>query len=259
MDYNTLNNLYKNKTIFICGNGLGLLNITDQLKPQFEQQISIGVNSSFLHVKSPIYMTGHLCHALMYKHYRHRYKDTLNFYQGPIERHRNINLTDSFNIISGNVVAKTLPIPLTNNSSISGAENITFAATHMAYIMGASKIVYVGIDCKSLTHFYDIDFYQNKLIQYCEDLKQTYSTNQFATKDINDFVDSNITKRGYLLGGKRHTTGFLANYNHLLLTFRSYFTILQEASVEVVITQPDGICIEAGATHTPLKEIINEI
>ncbi len=227
------NDLYKNETIFILGNGPGLLKVDN-----FDNLITIGTNCSWLHCPSTIYMTGHMSHLLMHNEYG---KSEHCIYQGPYEPLEKRDIVDSYVITDRNIVSDSLPKPITEQTNFSGAENIAFAATHLAYILGASRIVYVGIDCLTPKHFYSDNSYKNRLVQICEELQNKHANKLEIVSDIQDFIECNIEQKGW----EGHQISYLESPLHYLSTLKSYHRILQDNNVDVICLD-DGICTEAG-------------
>lgn len=192
-------NLHEGKTIFIIGAGYGLNNLSqDDIQKIENDYISIGCNQSYLKVKSNYYISGHFHHMIMQYHYGGENKNYI--FQGepssffPTNNY-NIDVLTDINIVGNH---GWLPMPTDENSTpLIGAEQIGFSATHLAYVLGAKQIVYVGFDFSARGHFYNKNNdILKKLKIYSSEIKDKYiGINSFIDNDINDFFTFNFDKK----------------------------------------------------------------
>lgn len=126
--------------------------------------------------------------------------------------------------------------------------NAALAATHLALVLGARGIVYVGVDMRSRLHFYDED--EGLRARMTEDLESHVPEYMFAfehpyaTKSkmvdrlrvpVSELVDGEFY-------GRDHTP-----------TFEAYFAECRRQGVEVISTLEDSVVRDAGALFVPLS------
>lgn len=187
---------YKDQAIVIIGSGYGLNNLTpDQIKIIENDYISIGCNQSYLKVKSNYYISGHLHHSLMQYHFGGDTSAVVfqgepqNFYES---QSYNVDVLTDINIVGEDGY---LPLPDNGiNIPLVGAEQIGFSATHLAYIFGAKKIIYIGFDFSAKGHFYNIDSDSMSILKSNADFirQKYYGKNTFIDEDIDDFYTFNL-------------------------------------------------------------------
>ena len=245
------NNRHKNETIFIIGNGEQVAELSDYQIEKLNNKLTIGVNSSFVCLESDYYISGHLSQMLMMGHFGKSGSNKVfhgELQAWPFPAEWNVISIANINVVGG---PNLLPKPISNAGPLIGAENVGFSATHLAYIMGAKRVVYIGFDFKSNLHFYNIrSDYNKKLIDAWEFVKEEYKHNTFAYNDINDFsksLDSTDILR---------KAPFPTKYAHAMTNFTGYFNIMKDNGVEVVSIVDDGILIDAGAQYRDLDSLL---
>ena len=152
------NDKHLGETIYIIGCAPTLANLTQEEIEFLEQKITIGVNFSHLKINLKYWIGGHieqvafaiesdLSHSTpLFAHYGNHTKYMTQIWNNE----RVVPVDDLF---------PKLPLSryVDKNQNLYGSTSIVLSATHLAYIMGASKIVYVGFEGKSALHFYTID------------------------------------------------------------------------------------------------------
>jgi pseudaminic acid cytidylyltransferase len=250
------NDLEKGNTIYIIGNGTYLAELTDKQISKINTKTSIGVNSSFVCIESDYYIAGHLQQTFLQGHFGK--KGSYKIFHGELQ---NWPFPPEWNVLSIaniNIVGDVgyLPKPVSEKGPLVGAQNVGYSATHLAYILGASKIVYIGFDFKSNLHFYNIhEKYNQKLHEHWEFTKEEYKDNTFAINDINDFGKS-LYKKEILentpFGGRSYS------YQDALDNFTGYFNVMKQNGVEIISAQDNNILTYAGAKYIPLDDILKE-
>ena len=270
MKYNRLsdyNNIHLGKTIFIIGNGQQLDNLTPNQIYFLENNISIGTNASYISVESPYYIAGHMSVMLLTCHFPS--KPSHKIFQGEPQHYP---FPDEWNLISiahQKIVGPPGFFPTTSDNQdmdheiLVGAENIGLSSTHLACIMGASKIVYIGFDFKNNAHFYDINRTSyNKLKSNVEEILDIYSHDKFIHDDIMDYYNAHnlISPLTDERISHLRTQEFLSSstpvYNSMLGKFTAAFNTFKQRNIEIISTQEDSIITEAGAKFVPLDIVL---
>ena len=139
---------------------------------------------------------------------------------------------------------------VTEETNVIGAEQIGFAATHLAVLMGAAKIVYLGFDHRSADHYYSFPPYNSLIREQIQELKKNYVSDNFAKGDIDDFININIDPMS--IPEAYHPNGeeplFLTEYDLTLSNFKSVFEQAKQYGVEIQCIEEDSIVADAGAT-----------
>jgi len=257
------NNIHPKKTIFIIGNGPQLGDLTPSQILQLEKSTTIGTNASYLSIESPYYIAGHISVMLLTCHFVS--KPANRIFHGEPQHHpfpTEWNVTSIANI---NIVGPPghFPKPIDLGGPLVGAENVGLSATHLAHIMGASRIVYIGFDFKSNSHFYDTNLITyNKLKSDVEEILNIYSYDNFIHNDIIDyynarnFKESLTDERIAQLSNQPFLSSSTPVYNSMLEKFSSAFTTFKQQNIEIISTQEDSIITEAGGKFIPLDIIL---
>jgi hypothetical protein len=255
MQLSDYNNLQEEDTVYIFGNSPQLAYLTDNQISELENKITVGTNASFMALESPYYIAGHMSVMFLMCHYTK--KPSNKIFHGepqhfPFESAWNVISVADKNIVGG---PGYLPKPIDNSGPLVGAENVGISATHLAFIMGAKRIVYIGFDFKNSLHFYNVDktkFDTMKL--YVEELLEMYNYDDFLREDINDFYLAAFRPKEEM-----ENTPFGINhcdYESSLNKFKAYFNTMKSNGVEVISTQENNILHKAGATYISLDDCL---
>jgi len=251
------NNLHEGETIYLLGNSSQLAELTKDQIVKLEEKITVGTNSSFVVVESPYYIAGHLSQKLLMCNYTK--KPSHKVFQGePI----GFPFKDEWNVISvadKNIVGPFgyLPKPVSENGPLVGAENVGISATHLAFIMGAKRIVYIGFDFSNNLHFYNVDeAIFDKLKGYVEELLQEHEGDDFVHSDINDLYVAAFRDKEKMEQMDFSFDGSLRSYENTMNKFRSYFDAMKSVGCEVISTQENNILHKAGATYISLDDCL---
>jgi hypothetical protein len=257
------NDIYKEKTIFIIGNGPQLDKLTNEQISIIEDQVSIGTNASYLSIESSYYIAGHISVMLLTGHFTS--KQANRIFHGEPQHFPFPNEWNVLSLANQNIVSPLgfLPKPTIDQEILIGAENVALSATHLAFIMGARKIVYIGFDFKSNSHFYDINIKTyNNLKSNVEKILDLYSYDDFIYNDIMDFYkardfDNPLTnERINHLKSQPFLSFSTPVYNSILEKFSYIFNIFKDNNIEVISTQENSIITDAGAKYIPLVKIL---
>tara|TARA_R110002020_G_scaffold266993_2_gene482105 strand:+ start:2702 stop:3490 length:789 start_codon:yes stop_codon:yes gene_type:complete len=211
--------IHKDETIYLIGNGAGLLDAPKSYKDKISRGISIGVNSSHLFLPTTYQACSTWSCYLLSCHYGE--VSGCRFYQG--QRMGNdsswpfggpTTLNSSFYSENNTIdIYSNMEPPSSTDvlfrkpeesSPFYGTYNIMFTATNLATMMGANKIVYLGFDQRNNGHYYDTPESMPKYKEQTNEIKKIYSSDTYIVKDIEDMEVININKEktpDYLKGG----------------------------------------------------------
>lgn len=241
---------YKGETFIIVGCGYGLNDFsTEEIKVLENEYYSIGTNQSYLKLKSQFYISGHFHHLVM----QHKFGGGgLYVFQGePSDFFNKEEFDDVVTLTDVNIVGPSgwLPKPSTeSNCPLVGAEQIAFSSTHLAYIFGAKRIVYIGFDFSAQGHFYNKNENMLKKIrdnaEYLKD--KYYGINAFIDEDIDDFFRLNFEKDV--------NVNVFRNAEQVKESFKQYINTLLDNNIEVC-TLKEGVLNEMGAKLISIEDL----
>ena len=252
------NDKHLNDTIFITGDGAQLSYLTKEQIKKIEKKITISVNYSHLVYNPTYWIGGHILHTLFSINFCD--PATIKFFQkSTIEEH-------SEWIMDGGDENKSIPILcsydinkisriIKGDGPIFGCTNIGLAATSLAYMMGAKKIIYLGLDQKSLLHFYDANIsYKEKMITGFEDIKHKYKYKEKLEYDHGMGEISMIIEK-MKNNDKPASIGMQDYYNSNREIFTTCFNKFKQDGIDIISTVENSILVEAGAKFIKLDDV----
>jgi len=249
---------HKGEILFIYGNSEELALLTPEQIKILEDNTSIGTNYSHEAVNSTYLMTGHQSHVLYAMEVRGVDNFDAVFFQSakpnPIFKDkydRVINLPcDPDRNISGNIS--------NDNQRLGGCSNIGTSATHMAHILGASKVVYIGFNQKNLSHFYNLnETYKESIIENINKIREKYK-NVYPQKLFDDYTALINYMKPLEVVRKTRWESNPHNINNRNI-FNTMFNTMKDHGTEIYSTFKDSVMTEAGAEYKTLDEILKII
>tara|TARA_R110000796_G_C14545644_1_gene433368 strand:+ start:401 stop:1210 length:810 start_codon:yes stop_codon:yes gene_type:complete len=259
-------NIHMGQRIFIFGTGPTLNDVTqEQLDYIQKNEISIGVNYTPIHV-TPTYWIGGGHPTLIAFAIEHLKNETQGiFHHDPGTRDK-YPKSDKV-VFTEDKVCSTQSNPIPKNKKtdvIVGGHNILLSASHLAYIMGASEIIYIGFEQVNRLHFYNLwsDDKQQDFKNLLLDLSDKYSHNQSIVECIGEVLNLNepdeqrwchfksveVCKNlSFKPEGKKH---------HNYSMFEKYVEQFKSIGVKMKTTATEGICVHAGAEVIDLRDIL---
>jgi len=244
-----LNDKHAGTTVFVIGAGPQLATVKPEQVDRLESQPTIAVNKVFYRIHPRYFLSAYVGELMLATqripdsillHMRPQYAPPL--LPGIVSLQRNtfepgMDLPRRFD--------KELPALFTRM-------NVALGATHLAYIMGARQIVYLGVEQRDQLHFWHFDEVSRGLIR--EDLLSRGDPDvlridhEYASLS-NDVaaLDRSIADCMKPFFSVDHTP-----------TFAAYFDILRRNAVDVIATTAESVVADAGARVVPLDDILAE-
>lgn len=248
---NKYHNIHEGKTIFILGNSDELNSLTkEQINKLENDHVTIGVNYSHMVVSSNYMITGHMSHIVYAREYG---KVGTMFFQTfrPNPVFDNVDNVETIfcDYGNGDTMQKGTP-------KVEGCANIGISVSHLAYLMGAIKVVYIGFNQKNLLHFYDTNKgHRTNILSNINEIKTKYRSQYppalFA--DYDDHISHMLPEKELK---EKHWTSRPNNSDNINIMTNMFKTI-NNNGVEVVSTFEDSIMTDSGATYKSLEEILN--
>jgi len=246
-----LNGIHAGKDIYIIGSGPQLNKITNKEWDFLRTQVTIGVNDVVYKI-APTYLLS-----------AYPYCMTIASFRAPTSQLINMRLNYVDPAIKGSLVVKrvifdgklwtkfddTTPVLATKM-------NVALGALHLSLILGAKRIITIGIEQNSKLHFtHELDCYRRMFLE--DNLKieaHTWHTKLWVDHPKPDLLD---WYRHYLSDpSEKKKQNFSDLYEHAP-TFKKYINIINDNNIDVITTTPDSIISRAGGKFVPLYSIIN--
>ncbi len=254
MNQKDLLNIHKGKSIFIVGTGPELYKIGKENICRLEKKISIGLNTTNYKFNSTYFLSSH------YYEIMSAMKNSKTIALHAVDKAKADNVPGSTKLLLRKFNKNTgLPLVISNDKPILYSEsNIALAAAHLACIMGAARIIYIGVELNNIAHFYHYD----------EELKKKIlkDYNEIMTQELNNKYNMNneaisLMNRKFTMSLKEaERTPFHSGYH---TTFRTHYGLFERYSdiirrkigVRIYCTTK-GILSEVGATVIPTDKAL---
>ncbi len=244
-----LNGAHQDRRIVVLGSGPQLGRLGDDVLSWLADQVTIGVNRTF-YVHEPTYFLSaypsevmlalSACDDTTALHIRPRYEPPLF--------HQTICLRRA-DFVSGTRLPERLEAPV---PTVLTFRNVALAATHLAALMGAEEVVYLGIEQQDGRHYYDLD----------EDLRARIRDDLAALADHEDLfvLDHPHATMELLQSNLRRPVDELAAVPFYELdhtpSFAEYFDQLTDRGMRVTSAVRDSVITAAGGTYRSLSDLI---
>ncbi|MFH1843931.1 MAG: sulfotransferase [bacterium] len=238
-------------TAFICGTSPQLYHLTGEQKRRLGDHLVIGVNDAHYMLR-PDYLLSAYYNRVAFARQQLDEAATV-IHMRPIWAPP---LGDGILSVRRRMFEGDLPVEFGSPPTIRTCNNVILGATHLALILGAQRLVYLGMELSTRLHFYSHD----------PELRQALINDFARLPDCRYFgVDhdyerhSRITREVY---GK--SAEVLLSYPNPFAPydtaagFCKYFAELNRRGVSYFATLDNSVLTEAGATFRPLDEFITD-
>jgi hypothetical protein len=240
---------HRGSTIFVIGAGPQVGALDDDQRAALNERITIGVNRTQYAVGLRYFMSAYPAEILLAAR-RCRRRTTLVHIRPVTEPP-----------LLANALALTRvffdfdrPIPVSFDEDrplVLTRRNVSLAATHLAAIMSAKRIAYVGVEQNSALHFYDTDPELRALM--VKDLRAIRHPEVFTTDHEYATLENLVEK----LQRDPEDLDSRPFYEESHVdTFAAYFAELRRHGIEVVATLEESVVAKAGAEVRELDELL---
>jgi hypothetical protein len=248
--YNSLNNREKGNTLFVIGAGPQLNLLSDEQIKFLENQATIGVNRVQYKIKTRYFISAYPSEILLAQR---MLPESMLIHLRPIEN----NIFTDKNIVTIKREIFNTDIGLncflsSSNPIIYTKFNVALAATHLAFILGAYMIVYIGVEQRNAIHYYDEDMTVKSQIKkdfiFLEkhdpilNIDHPYATYKNLVLDLEKNIDDLSSSPFYTID---HTD-----------TFREYFKFMRKYGLEIYTTKRDSVVFDAGAIYKSIEDFL---
>lgn len=247
--FEELNGRHRGETVFIVGAGPQLASVTDTQARELERRAAIGVNLTFYRVRTRYFLSAYIGQAMLARlrmpsstvmHMRPVYEPPLSPAIMPLRR---CNFDRSVGLTS----ALAAPEP-----TLFTLRNVALGATHLAHVLGARRIAYVGIEQRNQLHYWHL---MPQLVPAMQRDIESLRDVPFLTADHPYATYESLVRKIARMADESMLPFWKDSHEP---SFREYFSILRAAGVSVVSTSPDSVVRDAGADFVPLEQILAE-
>lgn len=244
----SLNGKHRGDDIFVIGAGPQLNEISEDAFRLLGNKITIGVNRVQYKLKLTYFISAYIAENLLAKmdqddlvalHMRKEYVAPLDSRLLTVKR-------THFDPAVGLPPEFSSPVP-----TIHTLRNVTLGATHLALILGAKRIIYLGIEQKNRLHYYNTD---QKLKDRIAD-----GLRRIENKDIFN-IDHKHCTFDYLMELLHKPPEALNQLDYLYdhrPTYRAYFEILKQRGIAYYTTKKESVLFDSGAPYLPLEAFLS--
>ena len=254
-----INQRHSGETIVIFGAGPQLNSLTPPQIGLLSQWTTIGVNRTFLRVPLTYFISSYAWEVrLAQLGSQARCFHLTKIFPASPRLEGSVGLKRSAYIPMIGLPNRLYPpVPV-----IYSRRNVALAATHLALIMGARRIIYIGVEQSNFLHFWQTEPDMKKWL--AEELQKLYQDTSFdyfsgfdRERTIGHCQEALLAEPDEL-----RKTQFLAIKGNRIQhqdhsdMFRIYFQILRNMGIDVIGTSADSIVCRAGARFEPLSSLL---
>jgi len=242
-----LNDRHAGNTVFVVGAGPQLAAVSPEQLRQLESQPVIAVNKVFYRLRPRYFLSAYIGEIMLAIR---RIPDATLLHMRPTLE---APLLPGIATVRRMVFEPGMPLPRrfeAEQPTLLTRMNVALAATHLAYIMGAGRIVYLGVEQRNQLHFWHFDDHCRRLIRDDlisrgdQDILRIDHNYASLTHDLEalDRPAEDCMKPFYSVD---HTP-----------TFAAYFDILRRDGVDIIATTAESVVADAGARVVSLDAIL---
>ena len=280
------NNIHKNETVYIMGSSPTVLDLTEDEITFLKDKPTIAINRSyeaFRHAKYCI--AAHISSAIYL--YEYAKKSHIFIDYGSPAKVQAFGYLEE--VWSSPRVTTFISSPEVENLSfkrdeadtlLNGRSSCILLATHLAYIMGCNRVVYIGFDQNSKAHFWNYDSeIENRMINNIKSIlksKQYFSSFKYESGKISPW-DANFNVHvelenlfglhpssfGSVFSLEKSTLNetwynkHIANQHAQTQRLQQYIAFLNSKNIDTVTCSRHGITVDAGCIS--IKNKIHEL
>ncbi|WP_419779734.1 hypothetical protein [Maridesulfovibrio sp.] len=247
-----LNGRHKGETIFLIGAAPSFNDLSFKQLTALSKLTTIALNRVFYRLRNITYfMSAYFTEILIAKKYlgdSSTYIHHRRVYELPLQ---NDVLTLKRKILPDD--CQELPLTLGGPEPyVYTKYNAALAATHLAAILGAKNVVYIGFEQRNSLHYYSKDGKIKK--QLINDLREVHANRTYPVDHEIDDLETQLEMLA-IPYDKLAATPYYEKSDHRL-SFKTYFDLVRKHGVEFYSTTEDSLITDAGAKYTPLEEIL---
>ena len=238
----------RGNTVFIIGSGPQLNDLSVEERRVLEAHPTIGVNRTQYALKPKYFLSAYPAEVLLARKALGRGTRIIHMrptYEAPM--FKNIYTVRRESHVIGSPLPTEFGHPIPTLKTL---RNVVLGATHLAFILGAARIAYVGVEQTNSLHYYDLRPELRQ--QIIADLRSLASNDLFTV----DHPYATLTALEEALtvppDELRQSAFYVASH---VETFADYFRYLRAQGVEVYATITPSVIHQAGAPLAGICEL----
>lgn len=234
--------------MFVLGSGPQLATVTRSQRRELESRISIAVNKVFYVVKPTYFLSAYIGEVMLAAQ---RIPQSTLLHMRPVYEPP---LMPGILSLKRELFSEHVGLPPRFSEpepTLFTKFNVALGATHLAYILGAARIVYVGVEQRDQLHFYNFD----------DRIRRTIRADIISRGDppilCIDHPYPSMANALAALDRPREDCQRPFARDHRP-TFVEYFRILRDAGVDLVATTRQSVVADAGARILSLDAALDD-
>jgi hypothetical protein len=246
----SLNRRHEGEDVFIVGSGPQLNTLTPEHLRRFAARVTIGANRVHYRVPLKYFLSAYPAEVYLAMlaggdaqiiHARPVYEPPILAGLTTVRRTRYRPGTDLSEQLSA-------PVP-----TLHTRRNVALMATHLSIVMGARRIIYVGVEQESALHYYDTDEQLRHRMR--EDLASMPDKDICALDHPYATIDEIL--ESLRRDPKQLTEQPFYAQSHIP-TFQDYFSNLERLGIDYIATTSGSVVARAGAKVIPLDDVLSD-
>lgn len=252
-NYARWNDRHLGEDIYIIGGSPQLNDLTDEHLAALEGQVTLGGNNTYYQVPLSYNLSAYPQEATKATFYLP--KEKIIHMKLPREPRLvpGVFLLNRIRFVPSIGLSRYLSQPV---PGLYTKQNQALAMTHLAIIMGAKRIIFIGVDQRNYAYYWQYkDEIRSKLRADLRKLQGQEFANVFASvKARETYFEHNIDLVEQD-GVKREVMPFYQDFTPL---FELYFSCAHKFGIEVIATLENSVIHNAGATYKDLDTCLGE-
>lgn len=244
-----LNGRESGATVFIVGSGPQLNDLTREHHKALATVPTIGVNRTQYALRLSYFISAYPAEVILAR--MHCGSETTVIHLRPKLEHPLVRNTLTIRRVrhqQGQALETSFTAP---DPTLHTFKNVALAATHFALVLGAARVVYLGVEQTSALHFYDLDPSLRR--QMLADIRRIRARSILAADHPYATLDHLIDKLDNTPSELEARDFYVTSHRD---TFREFFDELRRHGCEVFATKRNSVVAEAGADVVEIKEAL---
>jgi hypothetical protein len=244
----SLKGKHQDETIFVMGCSPQLNEMTADQMQALSQRVTVGVNDCY-HKFVPTYLLSSYFSEISIAQKLYQDRTTIMH----VRPFLSAPLMDGMLTCSRKSFTGALPLDFGESLELLTKANVILLASHFAAILGAKRIAYIGVEMKTLIHYYQDD------PSYIPKIKQAFiehGNSQFVGID-HEYVRPHTMTVDKLCSAERMANrGNHFNEYGVLDSVKVYFEELNRLGIEVCVTTSNSRFVECGTPVITLDQLL---
>lgn len=247
----SLEGRHRGETVFIAGSGPQLGRLSPEARAQIEQHPVIGLNDAMYALKCTYGLSSYPVKIMTAATYPERPELIFHMRSAVAPP-----LAQDVLVVKRGQFPGCLPPTFSETPTLYTMQNVALGAVHLAVILGARHIVFIGVEQNNSSYFYSFD---PAIRQRLVDHHATLRDGRFAG------LDHPYERHAYICNLLRMSAEVKASYTDRYviipndIKFEYYFNALRELGIRYTSTTNDNVVTRAGGPYVPLGNLLESL